>query len=202
MGTRHVTAVIQSEQFKIAQYGQWDGYPEGQGTNILNFLRKSNLDKFKEQVAKCCFISEEEIKQRWIECGADPDDEWVGMDVATKFKKKYPGLSRDIGSDILSMVYNGETFELQNSIDFVEDSLWCEWAYVIDLDKNTFEVFEGFNKKPLNENERFFNGGTVQEKNTGEYYPVKLVKSYSLDKLPTKAKFLKEINKLIKRDDE
>jgi len=28
MGTRHLTMVIQNKEPKVAQYGQWDGYPE------------------------------------------------------------------------------------------------------------------------------------------------------------------------------
>ena len=31
MGTRNLTAVYLDGQYKVAQYGQWDGYPEGQG---------------------------------------------------------------------------------------------------------------------------------------------------------------------------
>lgn len=33
MGTRNLTAVYLDGQYKVAQYGQWDGYPEGQGHN-------------------------------------------------------------------------------------------------------------------------------------------------------------------------
>ena len=29
MGTRHLIAVQLDGEYKIAQYGQWDGYPEG-----------------------------------------------------------------------------------------------------------------------------------------------------------------------------
>ena len=65
---------------------------------------------------------------------------------------------------------------------FVADSLFCEYAYVIDLDKNTFEIYTGFNKERLSENDRFF---FLQEEGK-EYYPVKLLKSYSLSELPTK----------------
>lgn len=28
MGTRHLTAVVIDGDYKVAQYGQWDGYPE------------------------------------------------------------------------------------------------------------------------------------------------------------------------------
>lgn len=54
------------------------------------------------------------------------------------------------------MIMNSDIIGLVNSEEFAADSLFCEWAYVIDLDKNTFEVYQGFNKKPIDKTERFF----------------------------------------------
>lgn len=34
MGTRHLICVYYKRRFAIAQYGQWDGYPGGQGLTI------------------------------------------------------------------------------------------------------------------------------------------------------------------------
>lgn len=31
MGTRNLTAVYLDGEYKIAQYGQWDGYPKDKG---------------------------------------------------------------------------------------------------------------------------------------------------------------------------
>lgn len=190
MGTRNLTMVISEGKTKVAQYGQWDGYPSGQGKTILNFLSKcADFGHFKEVIDKLRWITDKESKE------IDKDPNWIS---------NYPYLSRDCGGQILNAVYNGamevstgeigkrKTIKvdvkfLSNSEDFAAESLFCEWAYVIDLDKRTFEVYKGFNKKPLTEKDRFFkfsvDAGT-------EYNQVKMVKKYSLDKLPTEKEFL------------
>ena len=44
-------------QYKVAQYGQWDGYPEGQGITALTFLRdKMDLELFKEALRNLSYI--------------------------------------------------------------------------------------------------------------------------------------------------
>lgn len=160
MGTRSLICVVKDNEYKVAQYSQWDGYPEGQGVKILKFIRENNIEEFKEKISKCSFVNGEE---------------------------KYSYLNRDTGADILSFIIkdNDENIKLENSIDFAQDSLFCEWAYVIDLDKNTFEVYEGFNKEPLSKEERFYS-----EFNKKGYYPVKHVISFDLNELPTKESFL------------
>jgi hypothetical protein len=34
MGTRNLIAVFFDGEYRVAQYSQWDGYPEGQGGNV------------------------------------------------------------------------------------------------------------------------------------------------------------------------
>lgn len=190
MGTRHLICVVKDNEYKVAQYGQWDGYPEGQGIDILNFLKEDmNRDLFLNKLNNVSYISDEEWTKRWIAFGVDLDDSggWVTNDISDKFYKKYPEFSRDTGSDILSIIQNSNRdLKLRNSIDFAGDSLFCEWSYVIDFDKNIFEVYKGFNKNLLTENERFF--GFKQSKE--EYYPVKLMVSFDINKLPTNKDFL------------
>ena len=49
MGTRHLIVVYYKGKLYIANYGQWDGYPEGQGKTVLKFVSDpANLAKLKE----------------------------------------------------------------------------------------------------------------------------------------------------------
>lgn len=72
--------------------------------------------------------------------------------------------------------------KLSNRINFAANSLFCEYGWVIDLDKNTFEGYEGFNREALTENERFY---FLSDKAEDGYMPVKLVAEWQLDNLPT-----------------
>jgi len=178
MGTRGLTMVIESAETKVAQYGQWDHYPSGQGVTILDFLTKCDLEKFKKKAKALRWLTDKEVEK----VNADPN--WV---------ENYPHLSRDAGGGILEMVYKKKLLGLTNSEEFAADGLFCEWAYVIDLDKRTLEVYEGFQKMPVKQGERFAKYNKKTKK--GDYYPCKLRKKFSLDKLPTKAEFLKAFGK-------
>jgi len=189
MGTRNLIAVHVDGEYKVAQYGQWDGYPSGQGVGILNFLRESNLGVFVEKVKATTWLDEEVIRERWAECGAD-DSGWVSGDVSGKFDKYWPELSRGFGSKILAFIEASDPgLGLRNSIEFAGDGLFCEWAYVIDFDKNVLEVYEGFGEEPLDPGERFVDA-FIETGGKTQYYPVRLIASFHLDTLPTDAEFI------------
>ena len=82
---------------------------------------------------------------------------------------------------------------LNDDINFAADSLFCEWAYVIDLDKSTFEAYVGFNKEPLSPDDRFyFLMDKIPKDYSKQYYPIKLYPcaKWQLNKLPTTEEFL------------
>jgi hypothetical protein len=201
MGTRNLSCAFINGEYKVAQYGQWDGYPDGQGLTILKTLRSCDIEKLKKDILSCWFISDKDFENLYKKLNIKINDGMIKIEDADKFSQHHPQLDRDMAGAIFEFIMkaNGEV-PIQNSINFAKDSLFCEWTYVIDFDKNTFEIFKGFNKDPLSKTERFyFNGEKVDEKDY-EYYPIKLLKVYSLSDLPTEETFLKELE--IKEDEE
>lgn len=202
MGTRNLTCVVVDEKMKVSQYCQWDGYPEGQGSKIYNIMRKivtsGKLPQFKEAVRNLKEITAEEVQALWKQVGAD-DTGWIDMDTSKKFKEKWPHLSRDCGADVLQLIYEGKVKEVKLDLEFMADSLFCEWAYVVDLDNEFLEVYTGFQTQPHKQGrfadmelEKPGGGGT-------QYYPIALIKVLSLVCLP---KTEKEFLKLIPEDEE
>jgi hypothetical protein len=186
MGTRNLTCIVHNGEFKVAQYCQWDGYPSGQGTTILGFLHDlKDRDTFIRKCDECIPLSEEQIKERWESIGSV--NGMATMEQSDAFKQKWPQLQRDMGADILEYIdkANGPA-EVFLDTNFAGDGLFCEWCYVIDFDKNTFEVYRGFCKKDDMREGRF----SAYEKE-GEYAPVQLFKTYLLDALPSMKEFLK-----------
>lgn len=148
MGTRNLTSVIVDGETKIAQYGQWDGYPTGVGNDIVRFLKRDDLvlDEFRDKVRGLRWLSEEEKAARWAEF-TNSTDGWVTMDESYACAKKYPQMSRDTGAGILGMVYAGGVDGVVDDSSFADDALFCEWAYVVDLDAETVTVVHGYKNR-------------------------------------------------------
>lgn len=175
MSTRNLTIVYLDGEYKVAQYGLYDGYPSGQGVISLEFAHllgkyDSVYDAFKSAVRNCRYP------------GLDENGEFDGDKIT---------LGGDVCAEILSFIMKHNGADLIDDINFAADSLFCEWAYVIDLDNNTFNVYRGFNKEPLRENDRFY---FLQQSAPmyGGYYPIKLLRSYPLNNLPSVSVFVDE----------
>jgi hypothetical protein len=132
MGTRHYQVVISKEgEEKIRQYGQWDGYPSGQGADILTFLRGFDLEKYSNNLSKIPIATDEQID-------SITDDD---------LENKYPYITRDCGARIHPMIENGAV-EFVKHVSEQEARAWCEGFYTINLKDNTFTAeFNGIKKE-------------------------------------------------------
>ena len=141
MGTRGLTKVVDRNGVtKVAQYGQWDHYPEGQGVTVLEvLLSRHNAVKLLElALDKCEFVSD--AKRELIYAGynakyTDADFE----DANNHFTAMLPSFSRDTGADILNVVmWSAGSVPLLDESDFENDNLFCEGVYEINYNTNKF----------------------------------------------------------------
>jgi hypothetical protein len=183
MGTRNLTMVQSGNEIKVAQYGQWDGYPSGQGRTILNFCsKKENLEKLRAKLPQVRFLDQTEIDKINDKLNQNDDE-------TRRLRERF--WSRDIGGKILeNIITTQDKIGLVNNYSFGYESLFCEWAYCVNLDNNTLEVYSGFNKVKDCPTERFY-----KEDDDGGYYGVRLIKEYDLNNLPSEEDFINELEK-------
>lgn len=141
MGTRNLTIVKVEGVRKVMQYGQWDGYPTGQGETIAKFLHSGfDLALFKKQVAALKSITPKTLKALWVKAGASPDSDLVSMEIADKFKASHPEFSRDTAAGILELIHNGSVKKVWLDKGQLGKS-WIEFVYELDLDSETVTVY-------------------------------------------------------------
>lgn len=192
MGTRNLIAVYLDGEYKVAQYSQWDGYPEGNGIECLHFLRnlynEHGEPDIREMFRNLSWYSKEELDKIYGLLGVD-ESGWLTIEQSKRLKKYCPELNRDTGAGILDLiVQHSGNMKLCNSLGFAKDGLFCEWAWVIDLDKNMFQAYEGYNKHPLKEGDRFYSDFDLEDH---DYYGPKFVAEWDLMRLPSDEEFLK-----------
>jgi len=166
MGTRGAYGVRIDGVDKVI-YNQYDSYPGGLGEDIYGFLRK-----IQEYYGWRTLISAaRNIKE------------------AEKITKQtdYSWFDACGGLGPLARVLQAGCY--RDSSTFLLDSLFCEWAYLVNLDEGTFEVYEGFQKSPHDKGR--YARLPVKDLTSGTYYPVALIKTLLLDTLPDKG--LKEL---------
>lgn len=207
--------VVSNNETKVAQYGQWDHYPSGQGVTALKIITKiiedGKLEDFRKKVNDLRWLTNDEInelKENRVDFEESEEYLYLDRDWGAQILEAvmYETLTRDKSyMQPEKRVYPVKILGLINKESFAADSLFCEWAYVIDLDKMTFEVYKGFNRQPLPETDRFHYLDVAikptdldyfEDSKTGEKYhyrAIKMVKMYDLNDLPTVSVFLNEL---------
>jgi hypothetical protein len=142
MGTRNLTVVKNLEgTTKIAQYGQWDGYPSYSGIQALEFLRNKDWQALLQSKLDLVeFIGDEEVDELYKQFEST---DWENK----AFLNAYPGLHRDSGIGILAVVANA-TFPIKtvDNSEFANDTLFCEGIYEVDFSTNKFITIYADNK--------------------------------------------------------
>lgn len=136
MGTRHLIKVIDNKgELKVAQYGQWDGYPKGKGLRTLLYA-DYHLDKIEKGLKRVRWAEDNELDV--IE-SQFPEANYFGTEDSDNFELLYPNLVRDTSADILMVIaYSIGEVILVNNIEFEEDELFCEGVYTLNYQTRTY----------------------------------------------------------------
>lgn len=138
MGTRGLTKVVDANGVtKVAQYGQWDHYPAGQGVKILDILTTDYyaVEELELALDKCFFIDEAEREKIY----ADYNRTYPETTHLKKFSSMLPSLSRDTGGDILNVVrWSAGPVPLIDESNFEADDLFCEGVYEVNYQTRQF----------------------------------------------------------------
>lgn len=164
MGTRNLLTIIQNGKVKLAKYNQWDGYLDGQGKDLAEFIVNDlDFEKLISGLQNVKFTSENEYDEKLATIGIT--ESMISFDQGDLITATFPLASRDTNiKNSLSAIqdlkteirkvdakYNTiyttiqvkpENLITSDASDFKNDGLFCEYAYELNLDNFTVKVFE------------------------------------------------------------
>ena len=190
MGTRGVWGFRKDGYDKVS-YCHFDSYPEGLGYSFAKLLMKPVAEKLDAWFDNIVEIDAEKLptdeqKRYCIEMG------WYNGNVSNRDANDWYCLLRELQDPERweKLIDEDKKVFIDNKIDFIKDSLWCEYAYIYDIDKKELEIYDGFQEKPQ-EGNRY---GTEQRKgHVRGYYPCRLAGKITLDELQEFAEKYEEL---------
>lgn len=143
MGTRGVLGFRYQDTDKV-MYNHWDSYPSGLGTDVIDIIRTYNDEQLAGTASRITLIDENvkptpDLIERYAEftdlgVSEQSTDDWYCL------------LRRAQGK--LAPYIDGRVDHIEDSADFLLNSLFCEWAYILNCDTRELEVYKGFNNNP------------------------------------------------------
>jgi len=147
MGTRGIIAVIHDGKYKVTKYGQYDHYPEGQGLDILHWLKhphrqhESFVSRFAQRLENVIPATEKDIQDAVGEVTGDPYQNGFSLEQSNRYKALYPNFSIGTGAKILDVIWDAPPYD-PLPIDMYEMSHVERWEiegiYTLDLDARLF----------------------------------------------------------------
>lgn len=175
MGTRGAVCLVADDAEKVI-YNHFDSYPDGLGNAVLAWLQKE-LSTGDESA-----LRRQAASLRPVPDTEPTDDDFTRLaefhDPNVSSGRDWYSLLRGTQGDLSAMLRAGL---YEDAADFPRDSLFCEWAYVVDFDGRAFEVYEGFRTTPPTDGRWAEQPGTDER---GQYFPVQRVARWSFDELP------------------
>ena len=173
MSTRGIYGIRKNGKDKLS-YNHCDSYPDCLGSKIATFCANHLPREIGDLYDRIELISEEiEPTQAQI---ALLDEDGISAVSEHGYKDWYSVLRKYQGN--LEALVNLKYPFMVDNRDFIKDSLFCEYGYIINLDTNKLEFWKGWQKKPQPGNR--YGEEPFDPENDGRYYPCRLVKMFDL----------------------
>jgi hypothetical protein len=122
-------------------YSHFDSYPDFLARNLMRYIADTPLEMMKEVASAIILVGLDskptpELIKRYSKFG--------DVNVSKHTFEDWYCLLRKIQGDLFP--YNNDLRHMIDFHDFLHDSLFCEWAYIINLDMELFEAYRGLNK--------------------------------------------------------
>lgn len=182
MSTRGAICFVIDGTEKIT-YNHSDSYPDWLGVRFLKWLKDADLEQVAQQVRDLRVVNDD------IKPTAEDIDRlapFTNLGVSSSSTDEWYCLLRETQGDLVAILNAGY---IEDGSQFPLDSLFCEWAYCLDLDRAAFEVYKGFQEQPHSEG-RFADRPVKADSRGKTWYPIKLVAQWNLERLPTEEEFL------------
>lgn len=184
MGTRGLVVVQYMDEYRVANYNRFDSYPDGVGRAVLGFaqeLQDGSMNNFKRSLRN--------VRVESPDYGQGVYNSWnkamlMLPNMLPPAEEQFLSLNNNLGAAILYAVLNMQVSFVINNIEFANNSIVCEWVYVLDLDSATFEVFRGGHTKRPQKGDRFYAPKALTISGY-KVWPVELAASWPLDSLPS-----------------
>lgn len=171
MGTRGCYGFYKDGVTK-ATYNHFDSYIGGLGKDILDFIENTSIPTMNKIFDKIELVRENDIPtiEQIENC-----QKYTDLEVSNKSIMDFYCLLRNAQGDLNA--YKTDLKYMIDSKEFLGNSLFCEYGYIINLDKNVLEFYKGFNKVP--QNNRYSKYASKEE----EYKECKLLAEYPLTEI-------------------
>jgi hypothetical protein len=158
-------------------YNGYDSYPEGLGLNMINFICSTDRPTMKKIFVGLVMVNEDTkpTALQIAEC-----ESFTDLSVSTGSVNDWYCLLRKTQGG-LSPYLTDELHYMIDGHNFILNSLFCEWGYIINLDTDMLEIWQGFQEKSQPGN-RY--GEDFQDHMSDKYYPCALIIQFPLDNIP------------------
>ena len=140
MGPRGVYGFRIDQKDKVT-YNHFNSYPKNLGKNVLLFIARTPLKQLKNIAQNITLVDHYSVPSQDL---IKKYKRFSNLNVSRGSNRGWYYLLRDTQGDLFP--YNDGLQHLIDYHEFLYDSLYCEWAYIINLDKDLLEVYKGFNK--------------------------------------------------------